>query len=129
MRVTEQRYRHGLEAELKAAYTRINTIQEAERDNIRIRAELKTLEENSGMSTTLFKITGRLDKGKNRPMNQPKKSQEDVKFESLYQKVARIYPQIKQPHVTYKPSSDSLSATRIVTRVDYTSRLSSAKGM
>lgn len=89
-----------LQEELQAAYERQQELEKEMVEKRQMEKALQALEENSGMSTTLFKTTGRLDKNMNRPRFKPKKSQEDVRCESLYFKVARIYPQIKTDSLT-----------------------------
>lgn len=101
---SERTYRKKIEDELEHAYTHIHDLERELVEKRKMEQCLKALEENSGMSTTLFKVTGKLDKNSDRPVNKPKKSQEEVNYESLYQKVARIYPQIKGDNLPLRHS-------------------------
>ncbi|KAH3822252.1 uncharacterized protein LOC127831733 isoform X2 [Dreissena polymorpha] len=107
--INEHSFQHA-KAELQQEVAELTqTLEEACEENVKLQKKLQTslskqkafakLHESSGMSTTLWKVTGQLDDSNDRPMYPPKKSHEEIMKETMHAKIRRVYPQIENTPV------------------------------
>ena len=81
-----------LKEQLEAAYAQITDLEEKTKELEKKDEQLAILHKSSGMSTTLWKMTGLLDENKDKPQHMPRKSQDELMRECLYTKIRRVYP-------------------------------------
>ncbi|WAR07553.1 hypothetical protein MAR_017511 [Mya arenaria] len=95
----------ALDRELVETYIKLHEAEDKLKKGRDMENKLAMLHISSGMSTTLWKLTGELNEDNN-PINKPEKSHDEINRECLYKKIQRIYPHIdneRNPTV-YRPN-------------------------
>lgn len=101
-----------LKEQLEAAYAQITDLEEKTKELEIQDKQLARLHKSSGMSTTLWKMTGSLDENKDKPQHMPRKSQDELMRECLYTKIMRVYPQLPKTHSNSREDEDKAAEPR-----------------